>query len=182
MRIFSWILLAVMFITMPSFAQNKDKAIFRNVEPGFYQLSILKDNSVTKDKIAPEKPQPIFAVDMQGMDLPNKISLYKNVQWHNPPISQGNTGTCWCFSTTSFLESEAFRLHGVKVKLSEMYTVYWEYVEKATRFVKERGNSLFDEGAEANAVTDIWKKYGIVPESEYNGLEKGRTTTTTKPW
>jgi bleomycin hydrolase len=57
---------------------------------------------------------------------------------HNPPISQGNTGTCWCFSTSSMLESDAFRINGIKVMLSEMYTVYWEYVEKALRYVKER--------------------------------------------
>jgi len=55
-----------------------------------------------------------------------------------------------------------------------MYIVYWEYVEKARRFVKERGNSVFDEGSEANAVPRIIKKYGIVPESDYTGLLEGR--------
>ena len=50
-----------------------------------------------------------------------------------------------------------------------MFTVYWEYVEKVKRFVKERGNSAFAEGSEANAVTRIWKKYGIVPEKDYPG-------------
>jgi bleomycin hydrolase len=100
--------------------------------------------------------------------------LYKNRQWHNPPVSQGNTSTCWCFSTTSFLETEAYRLNKIQVKLSEMFTVYWEYVEKATRYIQERGNSAFEEGSEANAVTRIWKKYGIVPEESYTGLLEGR--------
>ena len=29
-----------------------------------------------------------------------------------PVISQGNTGTCWSFSTSSFIESEIIRLTG----------------------------------------------------------------------
>jgi bleomycin hydrolase len=62
----------------------------------------------------------------------------------------------------------------MKVKLSEMYTVYWEYVEKTRRFIQERGNSAFEEGSEANAVTRMWKKYGIVPESDYSGLPVSR--------
>ncbi len=110
----------------------------------------------------------------QERDLPNRLDLYPDRYWHNPPVSQGNTNSCWCFSTTSLLESEAMRINKVQVKLSEMYTVYWEYVEKARRYVKERGNSLFDEGSEANAVTRIWKKYGVVPESDYEGLLDGR--------
>jgi bleomycin hydrolase len=61
-----------------------------------------------------------------------------------------------------------------EVKLSEMFTVYWEFVEKARRFVEERGNSAFAEGSEANAVTRMWEKYGVVPEDAYSGLTGGR--------
>ncbi len=155
-------------------AQNKDKALFRVNEPGFYQNTILKDNRKVEDHLAPVKVEKSFVVDMSGKDLPDKLALYKNNQWHNPPISQGNTGTCWCFSTTSFFESEIYRLYKKEVKLSEMYTVYWEYVEKTRRYIQERGNSLFDEGSESNAVGRIWKKYGIVPETAYTGLINGR--------
>ena len=113
-------------------------------------------------------------MDMSGIDLPNKLSFYKNVQWYQPPISQGNAGTCWCFSTMSFIESEIYRIHGEKVKLSEMYTVYWEYVEKARRFVQMRGNSNFSEGSEGNALTRMFKMYGAVPWEVYTGLKEGR--------
>ena len=114
-----------------------------------------------------------FKVDFTGLSFPTDRKLYKEY-WHNDPINQGLTGTCWSFSTTSFLESEVYRLTGQKVKLSEMFTVYWEYVEKAKRFVRERGNSTFEEGSEANAVTRIWKKYGAVPEENYSGLLPGQ--------
>ena len=155
-------------------AQNKDKAVFRTLPPGFYQNSILRDDREARERAEPARPMKMFAVDLSSSSLPNKFSMYRNQQWHNPPVSQGSTSTCWCFCTTSFLESEIYRIHKMKVKLSEMYTVYWEYVEKARRFIRERGNSLFDEGSEANAVTRMWSKYGIVPYEDYTGLLNGR--------
>jgi bleomycin hydrolase len=154
--------------------QNKDKAVFREVKPGFYQYSILRDDREVHEKIAPEPVRRNFVVDLSAASLPNTLDLYPGRQWHNAPLSQGNTGTCWCFSTTSMLETELYRLHGMKVKLSEIHTVYWEYVEKARRYVQERGNSVFEEGSEANATTRIWKKYGVVPAEAYTGLLYGR--------
>lgn len=155
-------------------AQNKDKAVFRTLPPGFYQNSILRDDREARERAEPAKPMKMFSADLTNSSLPNKFAMYRNQQWHNPPVSQGSTSTCWCFCTTSFLESEIYRIHKMKVKLSEMYTVYWEYVEKARRFIRERGNSLFDEGSEANAVTRMWSKYGIVPLEDYTGLLNGR--------
>ena len=55
-----------------------------------------------------------------------------------------------------------------------MFTVYWEYIEKAKKFIEERGNSEFGEGSEANAVLIIWKKYGVVPEDAYTGMKPGQ--------
>ena len=161
-------------LTINIFGQNKDKATFIISKPGFYQNSILRDDREVRDKVELIKVSSHFAVDFSSATLPNKIDLYKNQQWHNSPVSQGNTSTCWCFSTTSFLESEVYRINKMQVKLSEMYTVYWEYIEKATRFIRERGNSAFAEGSEGNAVTRMWKKYGIVPEDAYPGLLNGR--------
>jgi bleomycin hydrolase len=155
-------------------AQNKDKAVFITPKPGFYQNSILKDDREVNERLSPPPVNKILTIDNSGALLPNKIGLYTNRQWHNPPVSQGNTNTCWCFSATSFLESEAFRINKIKVRLSEMYTVYWEYVEKARRYVEQRGNSEFNEGSEANAVTRMWKKYGIIPQADYIALPDGR--------
>lgn len=153
--------------------QNRDKAVFRESKPGFYQNSIMKDDREVREQAGPPQVTRTFLIDLAQASLPNKIDLYKK-QWHTPPVSQGNTSTCWSFSTTSFLESEAYRISKQQVKLSEMYTVYWEYIEKAKRFVRERGNSAFEEGSEANAVTRMWKLYGIVPLEYYTGLTGGR--------
>ncbi len=154
--------------------QNKDKAVFRESKPGFFQNSIMKDDSNVKDKMEPGKARKSFVVDLSAASLPNKMDLYKNIQWHNAPVSQGNTSTCWSYSTTSLLETEAYRINKVKVKLSEMYTVYWEFVEKAKGYINTRGKSVFDEGSEGNAVTRIWSAYGVVPEDAYTGLTEGR--------
>jgi bleomycin hydrolase len=52
-----------------------------------------------------------------------------------PVISQGSTGTCWSFSTISFLESEIIRLSGKTVDLSEMFSVRNTYLDKAENYV-----------------------------------------------
>jgi bleomycin hydrolase len=152
---------------------RKDKAQFKEYAPGFYLNNIMKGIDDYKQAKETPKIDRRFKIDLSGMELPNNIDLYKK-EWYNEPISQGNTGTCWCFSTTSYFESEIYRLTKQKVKLSEIYTVYWEYVEKAREYVRTRGISAFAEGSEANAVTRIWSMYGIVPEDSYTGLLKGQ--------
>jgi bleomycin hydrolase len=169
-KIMQALIVSGLIFIVPVNAQNKDQAMFVTPKPGFYQNSILKDDREVNEQLVPSAEHKIFTADLSEYQLPSKVGLYSNKQWHNPPISQGNTNTCWCFSATSFLESEAYRINKMKVKLSEMYTVYWEYVEKARRFVEKRGDSDFNEGSEANAVTRMWNKYGIIPESDYQGL------------
>lgn len=156
-------------ISIIALSQNKDKAVFEEYKAGFYQNFILKDASVIEEKLNPEEKEKKFMMDHSELDLPNKVSLYKQ-EWANPVISQGNAGSCWAYSTISFYESEIKRLHSIEVKLSEIYIVYWEYVEKARRFVQERGESLFDQGSEANAVARIMNTYGVVPFEKYTGL------------
>lgn len=172
-KFMSIMLLSFIFIGI-SFSQNKtDKMIFQKYEAGFYQNVILKDvNAVEQaQEVSSVKSYP--EMDQSGMDLPNKLTNYTSF-WSNPPISQGNAGSCWCYSTTSFMESEIYRMTQQKVKLSETYSIYWEYVEKAKEYVRTRGESNFDEGSEANAVTRIMNKYGAMPKIEYTGLLNGR--------
>ena len=55
-----------------------------------------------------EEDKERFILDFEGMDLPESLDEFTTF-WHNEPISQGNSGMCWCFSTTSFYESEIYR-------------------------------------------------------------------------
>lgn len=171
------IIFAVIIITgsyLTGFAQKDiDKANFVEYKAGFYVNSIMKDISEYDEKQEVEEPYKRFVMDQSSYDLPNKVSLYKR-EWANDVISQGNTGTCWNFSTTSFLESEEYRIYKKKVKLSEMFTVYWEYVAKAREYVDTRGKSNFGEGSEGNAVARQWKIYGTMPEDVYDGKLPGQ--------
>ncbi|UCD37869.1 MAG: peptidase C1 [Fidelibacterota bacterium] len=115
-----------------------------------------------------EQAEKRIRFDFTGVQKPDSPQAFESV-FHFDPIRQFLTGTCWAFSTTSFFESEVYRLSGRKIKLSEMYTVYHEYLEEARRYVQERGDSFFDEGSEGNALMMVWDRYGIVPAGVYKG-------------
>jgi bleomycin hydrolase len=163
------------FVAASLLGQSNDKVKLVSLPKGegYYYQTIMKDNRLVEEAQTKAEPAQRLVMDQSVYKLPNKTSLYKRY-WANEPLSQGNTGTCWDFSTLSFYESEIFRQTGKKVKLSEMYIAYFEYIEKARRYVQERGNSLFDEGSEANAVARMALLYGLVPSESYSGLTNGR--------
>ena len=148
----------------------KDKGIFVEPKNAFWD-----EIQKATEESGPAKPAAgkQFVVDLSAFDAPKNLDEFARV-WHNPPTSQGNTNTCWCFSTVSFFESEVYRLYGKKVRISEAFTVYGEYLERTKRFVRERGRSAVAEGSEANAVTRDWKIYGCVPWEAYSGLKSGQ--------
>ena len=83
--------------------------------------------------------------------------------------SQGQTGTCWSFSTTSFLESEVARLTGELHDLSEMAAVRVIYPEKVERFVRYQGKHQFGPGGLCHDVIHAADVYGLVPQAVYAG-------------
>lgn len=85
--------------------------------------------------------------------------------------SQGSTGTCWCFSTVSFLESELLRMGKPEYDLAEMYIVKKAYEQKAVNYIKTHGKSNFSEGGQAHDVMNEIIDHGIVPESVFNGIK-----------
>jgi bleomycin hydrolase len=140
--------------------QTKDEVIYKSVK--------------YKGPDGKEKEYRYPSLDFSGVEKPVSLKEFTRA-FYLPPLSQGGTLTCWCFATTSLLESELKRLGKPEVKLSEMYTVYWEFVENARRYVQEKGNSVFLNGSEHNAVTRQMKAYGAVRESDYSGLLGGAT-------
>jgi bleomycin hydrolase len=118
--------------------------------------------------------RPYLSADFTGVSKPASLDEF-TTYFHNPPIRQYWTGSCWCFATTSFLESELKRLGKGEIKLSEMFTVYWEYVEKARYFIKNKGDMHLGQGSEQNAVIERMKEYGAVPAEAYTGLLPGET-------
>lgn len=86
---------------------------------------------------------------------------------------QHASGTCWCFSGLSFLETELLRTNKGDIDLSEMYLVKKSYHEKAIAFTRFHGSISFSGGGESNDVMDMIKLYGLVPEKVFNGLNYG---------
>ncbi|NVO03955.1 MAG: peptidase C1 [Bacteroidetes bacterium] len=173
-RLFLIIFIITPYLITAQIKPQKDNAKFIEYKKGYYENSILKgieeyDNQKKEIPLSPKK----FSVDFSNKIVPNSPLQFKSV-WYNNPVSQGATGTCWCFSAISFIESEIFKNTNQKVKLSEMYGVYWEYVERARYFVLQKGNCTFGEGSEANGLIRTIKLHGLLPEIEYSGKLPGQ--------
>ena len=90
-----------------------------------------------------------------------------------PVKDQSRSGTCWCFSTLSFLESEILRAGGPAMHLSEMWIVRHSFMDKAEKYVRMHGSLNFAEGGASHDVTAGIKAHGIVPFEVYPGLNYG---------
>ena len=90
-----------------------------------------------------------------------------------PVKDQSRSGTCWCFSTLSFLESEILRAGGPELDLSEMWIVRNIYFEKAIKYIRLHGSLNLAVGGQSHDVINGIRRYGIVPEEVYPGLNYG---------
>ncbi|MEG0849430.1 aminopeptidase C [Flavobacterium plurextorum] len=87
--------------------------------------------------------------------------------------SQGSSGTCWSYSTNSFLESEMIRLGKQPVELSQIFSARNVYVEKGVNYVRMHGAISLGDGGALHDVINMYKKYGTVPREVYTGLNYG---------
>lgn len=90
--------------------------------------------------------------------------------------NQGMTGTCWCFSTTSLVESQCLKHNLGEFDLSEMFAVRNTYLEKAKNYILRQGHTQFGEGGLGHDLINAMTKYGAVPDSVYSGLRPGGYT------
>jgi bleomycin hydrolase len=90
-----------------------------------------------------------------------------------PVKSQGKSGTCWAFASTSFVETELLRLGIDEVDLSEMFTVRHKLLPMAEKYIRYHGTSNFGDGGQAHDLLNAISKYGMVPEEIYSGKNIG---------
>jgi bleomycin hydrolase len=88
--------------------------------------------------------------------------------------NQGSTGTCWSFSSLSFLESEIERNGKGPVNLSEMYIARKAYEMKADKYVRMMGKTNFSEGGAFHDVMNVIRQHGLMPDASYTGLIYGQ--------
>ena len=79
---------------------------------------------------------------------------------------QNRAGTCWCYSTLSFIEAELLRMGKGEYDFSEMYIVYNTYMDRADKAIRTHGDASFSQGGSFYDVIYGMKTFGLVPEAE----------------
>lgn len=87
-----------------------------------------------------------------------------------PVKNQAVTGTCWCFATTSFMESELLRMGKGTYDLSEMFIVRQKYMNQLQDNYLRRGNGNIGQGSLSHTFMNAYRQVGIVPEEVYTGI------------
>ena len=118
----------------------------------FALLTVLAASAGAQDKKEVKKDtKPIFTVVKQ-----NPITSIKD---------QNRSGTCWAYSTLSFLESEILKKSGKTYDLSEMFVANKTYMDRATMAIRMHGDVSFAQGGSAYDPIYCWEHYGMVPET-----------------
>ena len=80
--------------------------------------------------------------------------------------NQNRAGTCWCYSSLAFIESELLRLEKGEYDLSEMFIVHNTYLDRADKAVRTHGDVSFAQGGSFYDVIYGMEAFGLVPEAE----------------
>ena len=123
----------------------------------FALAAIMLSLSAVAQEVKQDKPE--FTVVKQA-----PVTSVKN---------QYRSGTCWCYSALSFVESEIIRQKGIEVDLSEMFVVNHAYVDRAVKYIRLDGKLGFSAGSSFGDVFEVIKSYGIVPQDVYSGMNYG---------
>ncbi len=84
--------------------------------------------------------------------------------------NQSRSGTCWCFATTSFIESELIRMGKGEYDLSEMFIVRQNYIDRLNDNYLRRGKGNVSQGSLSHDWIRVFANKGIVPDEVYSGL------------
>ena len=107
-----------------------------------------------------------------------KFTIDKSVQ-ATVVKNQHRSGTCWSFASTSYIEAELLRTGQGSHDLSEMYFVRKAWELKADKYVRMHGETNFSEGGLALDVIQMWKEFGMMPESAFPGTAQGDSLPVT---
>lgn len=105
--------------------------------------------------------------NMKGSEY--KFTVVKSLD-ANAVQNQGQTGTCWSFSSMSFFESELIRMgKGKEFNFAEMYIARKAYPMKADNYIRMHGRANMAEGGGFSDVVNVIRRFGLVPEEVYTG-------------
>ena len=118
----------------------------------------------------------LAALSASAQEKPKAPEYEFTTVQENPITSiknQYRSGTCWCFSALSFIESEILRTKGYELDLSEMFVVGKSYRDRAVKYVRLDGHLNFAAGSSFGDVLHVIDDYGIVPQEAMPGFNYG---------
>lgn len=128
-------------------------------------LSIIIAPSYAQKKNIPPTPPPNTEAGLKFTPVVEiKATSVKN---------QASTGTCWCFATTSFIESELLRMGKGEYDLSEMFIVRYNYLDRLKNNFLRQGKGNLGQGSLAHDWMIEFTQNGIIPNEFYTGLNYG---------
>ena len=111
----------------------------------------------------------LFCVSGMAQEDKKEEGFVFTVVKENPITSvknQNRAGTCWCYSSLAFIESELLRMGKGEYDLSEMFLVHNTYLDRADKAVRTHGDVSFSQGGSFYDVLYGMKTFGLVPEAE----------------
>lgn len=110
----------------------------------------------------------LCALSVAAQDKPKDDEGYVFTTVKSNPITsvknQSNAGTCWCYSSMSFLESELLKAGKGTYDLSEMFIVANTYLDRADAAVRTHGDVSFSQGGSFYDAIYGMEHFGLVPE------------------
>ena len=111
----------------------------------------------------------LFCISGMAQDAKKDEGFVFTTVKANPVTSvknQSRAGTCWCYSSLGFIESELLRMGKGEYDLSEMFIVHNTYLDRADKAVRTHGDVSFSQGGSFYDVLYGMEKFGLVPEAE----------------
>ena len=135
------------------------KIIYSTIDMNIKTISIALAATLAALPLSAQAPEYEFTTIKE-----NPVTSIKN---------QYRSGTCWCFSALSFVESEILRTKGYELDLSEMFVVGKSYRDRAVKYVRLDGHLNFAAGSSFGDVFHVINDYGIVPQDAMPGFNYG---------
>ena len=115
----------------------------------------------------PNRPSPANFTFTTDKEIP--ITSVKN---------QYRSGTCWCFSALSFLESEVIKAKNIKDEaaypdFSEMFIIRHAYLDRAWKYVRLNGHLGFSAGSGFGDVLEVVREKGLITQEAFSGMNYG---------
>ena len=127
--------------------------------------SVLMALAIAAMPIQAQKAKKQTPAEPEGFRFTTVVSIPAT-----PVKNQSATGTCWCFATTSFMESELLRMGKGEYDLSEMFVVRKTYENRILDNYLRMGKGNLGPGSLSPSWTRVFNEDGLMPDEAYTGI------------